>query len=223
MEQSVIISAAGVGKRMGTEVPKQFLLLKGTPIIFHTIRQFLNYNSNAEVIVVLHEDFLDQWEMLCKRHRFAAEVKVAVGGKERFHSIKNGLRLATGKLIAVHDAVRPAVSVNVIAASFESALKHGSGVPVLEVTESLRKISGSNSSATNRADFRLVQTPQCFEASILRKAYEQHYSALFTDDASVVEASGHPIHLVWGNRENIKITTPIDLKIAELFLNQQDQ
>jgi len=219
LKKSVIITAGGIGKRMGTELPKQFLLIKGKPIIFHTIQKFYDVDSEIEIIVVLPETSVPFWETLCQKYLFTLKHKVVVGGEERFHSIQNGLVETTGDIIAVHDAVRPCVSKDVIRKCFVAAEKFGAVIPVLSITESLRKIEGENSNAVNRENFKLVQTPQCFKIGILQKAYRQPYSKLFTDDASVVEADGNKILLVDGNRANIKITTPEDLKLAELFLD----
>jgi 2-C-methyl-D-erythritol 4-phosphate cytidylyltransferase len=216
--KSVIITAGGVGKRMGSDIPKQFLLIGNKPIILHTIERFLKYDSAIELILVVPEEYVHIWEEICQKYLFTTEHKVALGGAERFHSIQNGLALATADLVAVHDAVRPLVDLDVIATCFDAAEKNGAAIPVFSISESVRKIEHDKSFSVNRDDYKLVQTPQCFQASILQHAYEQHYSHLFTDDASVVEADGVKTTLVEGNRENIKITTPHDLKLAELFL-----
>jgi len=218
-KRSVIITAGGIGKRMGTEIPKQFLLLKGKPIILHTIEKFHAFDRSMEIIVVLPDFYIPQWEILCQKFLFTVEHKVVTGGAERFYSIQNGLMETSGDIIAVHDAVRPCVSNEVIGNCFRAAEKFGAAIPVLSITESLRKLDGENSTAVNREDYKIVQTPQCFKTEILQTAYRQTYSKLFTDDASVVEASGQKIQLVQGNRENIKITTPEDLKLAGLFIS----
>lgn len=216
--KTVIISAGGTGKRMGTDLPKQFLEISGKPLIFRTIEKFLQADPEMEIIVVLPEGFSHLWEELCGKHDFHPLHKITTGGTERFHSIRNGLHLATGDLIAVHDAVRPFVQTNVIQACFNAARNYGAAIPVLSIHESVRKVGNSESIAVNRDDYKLVQTPQCFQSEILHKAYQQDFSAAFTDDASVVEANGTAIHLVEGNRENIKITTPWDLKFAEFIV-----
>lgn len=203
---------------MGSEIPKQFLVVGNRPIILHTINQFLSYDENIELILVLPEEFVHLWEEICQKYLFTKNHKVVVGGTERFHSVQNGLAQVTGDLVAVHDAVRPLVDVNVIATCFATAEKTGNAIPVISISESIRKTEHENSFAVNRDDYKLVQTPQCFQTAILQKAYQQHYSHLFTDDASVVESKGGTITLVQGNRENIKITTPYELKLAELFL-----
>jgi len=216
--KSVIITAGGIGKRMGSEIPKQFLVVKNKPVILHTIDQFLAYDPHIEIVVVLPADYVPMWEELCQKYLFITAHKVALGGEERFHSIQNGLREVTGETVAVHDAVRPLVSNEVISNCFETAEKKGTAVPVYAITESVRKIENENSFAVNRDDYKLVQTPQCFNREILLNAYQQRYSQFFSDDASVVESNGVKINLVDGNRENLKITTPHDLKLAELFL-----
>lgn len=215
---SVIITAGGVGKRMGGTIPKQFHLLKGKPVIFHTIEKFYDFDSNIEVVLVLPADHVDFWNRLVEEHGFSIPVKVVHGGAERFHSVKNGLAVVSGDFIAVHDAVRPLVSEEVIADCFKLAEENGAVIPVVSVKESLRKVVTENSQAVDRSQYRIVQTPQVFKAALIQKAYEQKFSGQFTDDASVVEASGEKIYLVDGNPENIKITFPQDLKLAEVLL-----
>jgi len=218
ISRSVIITAGGIGKRMGAEIPKQFLELSGEPILMHTIRKFSNLRDAAEIIVVLPQSQIQTWSDLCLKHNFKIIHTVIEGGKERFHSVKNGLEKATGQLIAVHDAVRPFVAENVIETCFEVAEKKGAAVPVLDLKESLRNIGQNPSIAVPRSDYALVQTPQCFRANLLREAYHNDYQTIFTDDASVVEHAGKLVSLVSGNEENIKITTPMDLKWARFFL-----
>lgn len=216
--ETVIIVAGGKGERMHTDIPKQFIELNSRPILMHTIDVFFQYNSQIEVIVVLPETQIENWIQLCKKHAFEIKHRVVSGGILRFYSVKNGLNVASDNgLIAVHDGVRPLVSVETIAACFNEARISGAAIPVIEPVESIRQIDGENSVAVDRDQYRLVQTPQVFETKILKKAYLQDFSPLFTDDASVVEASGVKISLVQGNRENIKITTPFDLKLAEMM------
>lgn len=216
MKRTVIITAGGTGKRMGGTLPKQFLLLDGEPVLFHTLRRLHAFNADAQLIVSLPEDWIPYWKDL----RCPTIHEVVPGGKERFHSIQNALRSATGDLIAVHDGVRPFPSIQTIQACFDAAEKHGSGVPVIEVKESLREISGDTSKALIRSQYRLVQTPQVFRSEILHKAYAQEFHSGITDDASLVEALGIDITLVPGNDENIKITTPADLVFAEVILRK---
>lgn len=219
MNRSLIITAGGIGKRMGTSTPKQFLTINNRPVLFYTIERFLEFDDNLQIVLVLPEDHLNSWTRLCVDHDFKHHVEIIAGGKERFHSVKNGLRLATGDLIAVHDAVRPFVSINVIAAAFHKAEENGAAVPVVSPSESLRKLKDHTWVAVDRADYALVQTPQVFKKELLVKAYEQGYNPSFTDDASVVESNGSQVYIVEGNDENIKITTPLDFKLAELLAN----
>jgi 2-C-methyl-D-erythritol 4-phosphate cytidylyltransferase len=216
-KRSIIITAGGSGKRMGNQVPKQFLALRGKPIIMLTLQKFQFFDPSIEMIIVLPESHIPTWEGLCQKHLFTRPHKVVAGGAERFHSVKNGLAEATGDIIGIHDAVRPFVSLDVIRNCFETAERCGSAVPVVPVTETLRRMEGEHSMHVDRSDYRVVQTPQCFETAIIRRAYEQEYTDLFTDDASVVEASGSRIYLVEGNRENMKITTPDDLAVAGIM------
>lgn len=216
-EKSIIITAGGVGKRMGADIPKQFLLLKGKPVLMHTIEKFYSYDSAIEIILVLPKNQIDFWKGLCSQHQFKIAHTIVGGGKERFDSVKNGLKYANGALIGVHDAVRPLVAEEVIAATYIAAAKNGASIPITPINESVRELSENGSMAVNRDNYKLVQTPQCFQAHILRSAYETSYQSSFTDDASVVESNGDKIYLVDGNRENIKITTPVDLKIAEIL------
>lgn len=219
-KQTVIIVAGGKGERMNAGIPKQFILLGGRPVLMHTIDLFYSYNNLIDIIVVLPENQTDNWGGLCEKHAFHLRHKIVTGGANRFESVKNGLSLAANdSLIAIHDGVRPLVSTDVIDNCFYAAGLHGAAVPVTDPVESIREISADGTSiAVDRSKYKLIQTPQVFRADILRKAYEQPFSTTFTDDASVVEASGVAIHLIEGNRENIKITTPFDLKLAELLL-----
>ena len=219
---AVIIVAGGKGLRMGTEVPKQFLPVGGKPVLMRTIQAFYDTDSSMEIVLVLPADQHDYWFSLCDKYAFSVPCKVAEGGESRFHSVKNGLAKVGAEcvLVGVHDGVRPFVSRQTIENCYRQAEVYGAVVPVVKVVETVRCLeSGGKTSVTvNRDNYRLVQTPQVFKASLLRKAYEQEFSPLFTDDASVVEALGHPVELVEGNRENIKITTPFDLVVAEAII-----
>lgn len=218
MEKSIIITAGGIGKRMASSIPKQFMNLNGRPILMYTIECFYHYDREVEIILVLPENQIDYWKKLCTDFNFEIKHQIVLGGSERFHSVKNGLAKANGALIAVHDAVRPLVSNEVIESCFDMAGVHGAAIPVIEVVESIRKIEGEESTNVNRSDYKLVQTPQIFQKDILLQAYNQPFVTRFTDDASVVEANGQRIHLISGNEENIKITRPFDLQIASLYL-----
>ncbi len=220
LKKSVIITAGGTGSRMGSTFPKQFMILGDKPLLMHTMASFSMSDILLEIVVTLPEEHIKLWEGLCKRHRFPIEHRTVAGGATRGESVRNGLKIASGELIAVHDGVRPFVDVNVIKACFVSAEKFGSGVPVIPVEQSLRRMIGDKSEVRNRDDFRLVQTPQVFKADILRTAYASKTIESFTDDASLVQSAGFDVHLVEGNRENIKITTPFDLEIASLLVEK---
>lgn len=217
---AVIIVAGGKGLRMGGEIPKQFLPLGGKTILMRTINRFLEFDSSIQVILVLPESQQDYWYSLCEEYRFQQPYVIANGGETRFHSVKNGLAKVSKavELIGVHDGVRPFVSIETIRAAYEEASRSGAAVPVIDVVETIRHLVDESGSVTvPRGDYRLVQTPQVFSSELLLSAYAQPYTDFFTDDASVVERFGHAVRLVAGNRENIKITTPFDLKVAEVL------
>lgn len=216
--QYIIIVAGGKGLRMGSEVPKQFIPVAGKPILMHTIERFYQYDYTMKIILVLPKEQQTYWTNLCKTYHFDLPYQLADGGATRFHSVSNGLALVPDNaqgLVGVHDGVRPFVSNEVISRCYRQARTAGAVIPVTAVVETLRHINGTT---VPRDDYRLVQTPQVFDIQLLKAAYAQPYCNLFTDDASVVEHYGHKITLVEGNRENIKITTPYDLKIAEILI-----
>ena len=219
--RTVIISAGGIGKRMGAQIPKQFLNLNNRPVLFHTIEKFAQFDPEIQIIVVLPANQIDYWKALCSKNNFLIELTIVKGGKERFFSVKNGLTLAKGEVIGVHDAVRPLVSIAVIANCFATAEEKGTAVPVFDISESIRKVDAKGSSTVNRDHYKLVQTPQCFRSEILKSAYALEFSDHFTDDASVVEQNGGVIHLIYGNEANIKITRPIDLRMAETLISDE--
>ncbi|MDR0802145.1 2-C-methyl-D-erythritol 4-phosphate cytidylyltransferase [Fluviicola sp.] len=213
-----IITAGGIGKRMGGATPKQFLLLGGKPILMHTIEHIHHFDTLAELIITLPEDYLKDWERMCGKYTFEITHTVVIGGEERFNSIKNALKKASGEWIAVHDGVRPFVSKEVLTKLVREVKTQWAVIPVVPMKESIRLVEGTHSTAVSRSQYQIVQTPQIFEGKLLKKAYEQKYTHSFTDDASVVESVGVSIHLISGNDENIKITNPIDLKLAEILL-----
>ena len=221
-----IIVAGGKGLRMGTDLPKQFLPIGGRPVLMHTLEVFECAIPDMHLVLVLPKDQQFFWRELCQQHAFSLSHTIADGGETRFHSVLNGLHCIPTfspdqeeeVMVGVHDGVRPFVSQEVIRRSYEAARQYGAAVPVIPVVETVRELTVEGSVTCDRSKFRLVQTPQTFRLSLLRRAYEQPYRPTFTDDASVVEAFGHPITLVEGNRENIKITTPFDLRIAETLV-----
>lgn len=218
--KAVVIVAGGKGLRMGSDIPKQFIPVKGKPVLMRTIERFLEYDAQMQVVLVLPESQMAYWNELCTTYNFDKPYTVAAGGETRFHSVRNGLAKvsADAELIGVHDGVRPFVSVQTIAACYDEAAAKGAVVPVIDIVETVRHIEPSGGSVTvPRSEYQLVQTPQVFGAQLLRSAYSQPYTDFFTDDASVVESFGHEVALVKGNRENIKITTPFDLEIANII------
>lgn len=218
MNKYIIIVAGGKGLRMGGDIPKQFLPVAGKPVLMRTIKAFHAYDESMHIILVLPKSQQAYWKELCSQYGFNLPYELVCGGETRFHSVKNGLTKVVGDgLVGVHDGVRPFVSSEVIARCYEEALQKKAVIPVVRVVETIRELSGEDSVTVPRDCYRLVQTPQVFDAALLRKAYEQPYTDVFTDDASVVEALGESVHLVEGNRENIKITTPFDLKVAEVL------
>lgn len=222
-KHTILVVAGGRGTRMGGPQPKQFLELACRPVLMHTLEAFDRWDASARLIVVLPEDQIDTWKRLCEAHVFGRIHRVVAGGETRFHSVRNGLgAVASNGLIAVHDGVRPLVAPSVIAACFAAAADGGAAVPVVPVVESVREVDADGGSRpVDRTRFRVVQTPQVFRADVLRAAYYLPYDPRFTDDASVVEASGVAVRLVPGNRENIKLTTPMDLLLAEQLMRRE--
>lgn len=221
MTQYVLIVAGGKGIRMGGDIPKQFLPIGGVPVLMRTMDAFYAYNQDIQIILVLPHDQQAFWLDLCRKHHFERPYRIADGGETRFHSVKNGLALVeTPALVGVHDGVRPFVSSDVIRRCYAEASQKHAVVPCVNVVETLRHVQEERSVTVPRDEYRLVQTPQVFDATLLKKAYEQPYSLQFTDDASVVESMGMVVSLIEGNRENIKITTPFDLKIASALLEE---
>lgn len=217
----VIIVAGGKGLRMGTDVPKQFLSVCGKPVLMRTISRFREYDKALGVVLVLPREQQEYWRQLCVEYCFDEHCTVVDGGETRFHSVRNGLGAIPNDahgVVGVHDGVRPFPSVEVIKRCYDAAREAGAVVPAVPVVETLRHVDAAGGSETvPRSDFRLVQTPQAFDIQLLKRAYELPYCDGFTDDASVVEAFGHKVKLVDGNRENIKLTTPFDLRVAEML------
>lgn len=219
MKDYVIIVAGGKGLRMGSDIPKQFLPIGGKPVLMRTIERFREYSKDLSIILVLPKAQQTYWQELCGKYAFAVEYLLADGGETRFHSVQHGLALipddAQG-VVGVHDGVRPFASVDVIRRCYEAALEAKAVIPVVPVVETLRHIPSQKN--VMRSDYCLVQTPQTFDIQLLKAANRQPYRDSFTDDASVVEAYGHEVAMIEGNRENIKLTTPFDLKIAEVLI-----
>jgi len=222
MKNSVIVVAGGTGTRMGSEIPKQFLLLNDYPVLMRAISCFTAYDETMTVILVLPESQIGYWDELCKIHEFSLVHQVVKGGETRFHSVQNGLNvLPDADLVAIHDGVRPLVSRITIENCFNIAAKNGSAIPVLPVDETLRIGSPEESKTVDRRLYYTVQTPQVFRLAILKEAYTQDWIPEFTDDASVIEKKGYHVTMVPGNRENLKITHPDDLSFASACLNKK--
>jgi 2-C-methyl-D-erythritol 4-phosphate cytidylyltransferase len=213
-----LIVAGGKGTRMGNDIPKQFLEIKGTPIIVHTVNAFRRYSTDIRIIVVLPATEMSTWQKLVSRYSMTA-IQAQTGGETRFQSVKRGLEMIREEgLVAIHDGVRPLVSEDIIAASFRLAAVHGSAVASVRLRESIRTIDQHGTRAVDRSQYRLIQTPQTFRTSLIKKAYELPEEPVLTDDASVAERSGHKISLFEGSYRNIKITSPEDLAIAQALM-----
>jgi 2-C-methyl-D-erythritol 4-phosphate cytidylyltransferase len=221
MQKTVIIVAGGLGLRMNSELPKQFLPINDLPLIFHTIRTFHTYDNNLRFLIALHPNYFKLFLSLVEKHTPGIRYELTQGGDTRFQTVKTALQQVTDEeIVAVHDAVRPFVSHPVIRECFSIAEQKGNAIPVVGVIDSLRVADQKGNRPVNRSEMRIVQTPQVFQSKILRAAYQQNYHPSFTDDATVLETLGISINLVEGNSENIKITTPDDLLFAEYRLNQ---
>lgn len=219
MDLYVVIVAGGSGKRMGSETPKQFLELAGRPVLMHTIERFKLFSDSIEIITVLPENQLRYWYNIQKKHSFSVLHTLVKGGSNRFISVRNGLEFVKSPgIVAIHDGVRPFVSLDTIRRCFETAERLGNAVPTVSPTESLRILTEQGSLPISRFNVKQIQTPQVFDAALIKKAYLQDYIHDFTDDATVLEKTGEKINLIEGNRENIKITNPEDLIISGALL-----
>jgi 2-C-methyl-D-erythritol 4-phosphate cytidylyltransferase len=219
MDLFAVIVAGGSGKRMGAEIPKQFLELAGRPVLMHTIERFKSFSDAIEIITVLPENQLRYWIELQKKYFFTVPHTLVKGGSARFFSVRNGLNFVNiPGLVAIHDGVRPFVSIDTIKRCFDTAEKLGNAIPAISPADSLRILTDQGSLPVNRLHVKQIQTPQVFNAALIKKAYLQEYKPEFTDDATVLEKSGEKINLVEGNRENIKITNPEDLLISTALL-----
>ena len=221
-KKALLITAGGKGIRMQSELPKQFMIINRKPILIHVITPFLQYAPDIEIVLVLPGNQIDLWKSLCKKHNFFHNHRLVSGGPTRFHSVKNGLKhISDNCIVAIHDGVRPLVSLNTIAKVFNYAEKFGNAVPVLDINESVRITEGAISKKQDRNKIKIVQTPQCFVSQKIKEAYNQNYRDDFTDDATVLESIGERIFLVEGNPENIKITQKQDMILAEALLKHQ--
>jgi 2-C-methyl-D-erythritol 4-phosphate cytidylyltransferase len=224
MDTYIILVAGGKGLRMESGQPKQFMLLGEKPVVMHTFEAFSMFYGKAKFLLVLPGIEIGQWKHLCVQYGFDVEHQIVEGGPTRYHSVKNALLSVPNRsLVCIHDAVRPLVSAKTIQACFRTAAIHGNAIPVVNISQSLRQVENGMSKAVDREKFRLVQTPQVFQSELLKKAYMQVYQERFIDDAAVVESSGELIHVVTGNRENIKITWPEDLAYAAYLMGVKEK
>jgi 2-C-methyl-D-erythritol 4-phosphate cytidylyltransferase len=222
LEQISIIVAGGSGKRMNSDIPKQFLLLNGEPVLMRTIRAFHNYNPEMKLIIALPEEHTTYWEKLCAKCSFDIPHQLVNGGDTRHQTVKNAMvNLKPGSLVAIHDGVRPLVSIALIRSCFDTAAALGNAIPVTELSESIRQLKGEKNIAADRSLYRLVQTPQVFQSDQLIDAFSQNKKSGFTDEASLVESAGYRIHLISGIIENIKITTALDMYFASSILENR--
>jgi 2-C-methyl-D-erythritol 4-phosphate cytidylyltransferase len=216
--ETALIVAGGKGTRIKSVLPKQFIELNGKPVLLHTLEAFIRYSPPIRIVLVLPEDDFEIWRSICEKFEFNYPVTLQKGGETRFQSVKNGLQNITEGLVAIHDGVRPLVSEDIIGASFRLAAIHKCAIAAVRLKESIRMTDQDNTKAVDRSRFRLIQTPQTFDVSLIKKAYEQKEEISFTDDASVAERAGNIISLFEGSYENIKITTQEDLIVAKALI-----
>jgi len=219
MKKTAIIVAGGTGQRMGTALPKQFLAIEGKSILLHTIDQFISAFSDINFVIVLPADYIHEGENLIAASGLSQSFQFVAGGDTRFQSVKNGLAQADpASIVFVHDAVRCLLTPDLIQRCYQQAVEKGSAIPAVSSTDTVRITEGTKHHVVDRANVMMIQTPQTFNAAILKKAFEQVYQPSFTDEANVLEASGKEVYLIEGEHENIKITRPLDLAIAEYIL-----
>jgi 2-C-methyl-D-erythritol 4-phosphate cytidylyltransferase len=222
-QEYALIVAGGKGTRMQHATSKQFIEIKGLPVLMHTLLAFYRYSPDIPVVLVLPEDEIQTWGQLCEKYNFHKPLIVQPGGNTRFQSVKNGLRKIDGDgLVAIHDGVRPMVSTAIIKASFEQSARHGAAIASVPLKESIRQIEAGSSHALDRSHYHLIQTPQTFDVALIQASYQHPEYPHLTDDASVAENAGHPITLFEGSYENIKITTEEDLVIVEALMNRRE-
>lgn len=219
MKKFAIIVAGGTGTRMNSGTPKQFLPLSGKPMLIYSIEAFYHASPDISIVLALPDGHFNSWQKLCEQHNFTLPHQLIAGGETRFHSVQNALSVINDDgFVAIHDGARPLVSGSLIRTLFLTAGQFGNCIPVIPLNESVRLLSGDTNCTVNRADYRLVQTPQVFHIATIKKAYEQDYQECFTDDAMVAESIGETIHLIDGDPVNMKITHPCDLAAAEAML-----
>lgn len=222
LKRYALVVAGGSGSRMNSQLPKQFLPILGQPVLMHTLACFYRFDPNIEIVLVLPEALFDEWRKLCSEYSYEIPHRLVAGGQVRFNSVKNGLSAIGGEgIVAIHDGVRPLVSPATLDLCFAVAAEKGNATPALPLIESIRQVDKEQNRVIDRSGLVGIQTPQTFLLSQIKMAYEQPFDPDYTDDTMVLERLGYPINLVEGNRENIKITYPTDLLIAETLLRQK--
>jgi 2-C-methyl-D-erythritol 4-phosphate cytidylyltransferase len=222
MKKSAIIVAGGTGQRMGASLPKQFLAIEGKSILLHTVSQFIAAFSDINFVIVLPADYIQEGQDLIISSGLTQQFQFVVGGDTRFQSVKNGLaQIDSNAIVFVHDAVRCLLTPALIQRCYNQAKDKGSAIPAVSSTDTIRILEGEKHHLVNRENVLMIQTPQTFNAAILKKAFDQAYEPAFTDEANVLEASGTEVFLIEGEYENIKITRPLDLAIANFILSKR--
>ncbi len=220
MKKYAVIVAGGTGTRMNSTIPKQFMLLKGKPVLYYTLRAFLDSYKDMQVILVLPDEHMDAGQEIIDAYFDQSRIAVTTGGPTRFHSVQNGLKLVTEEsIVFVHDAVRCMLTTDLIVRCHNTALEFGSAIPVIDAKDSVRLVTEYGNESLERSTVKLVQTPQAFHSKVLLPAYQIDYKDRFTDEATVVEAFGMTVKLVQGEENNLKITRPLDLILADQFLS----
>jgi 2-C-methyl-D-erythritol 4-phosphate cytidylyltransferase len=221
LQKLALIVAGGRGKRLGTQLPKQFVEVHHKPLLYYSLSAFRQYDNEIPLILVLPKEYFSQWKKLTEKYNLSFNPQLVKGGDSRFQSVKNGLdTLPDEGLVAVHDAARPLVSPDLIARGFKAAQQQGSSVPVVPVKSSLRKVTRQGSQSVVRGQYKIVQTPQTFKLDILKAAYRQKENSNFTDEATVIESNGGKVSLIEGENANIKVTYPLDLDIVKAYLDE---
>ncbi len=224
MKKYAVIVAGGKGVRMGSAVPKQFLPLNGQPILYHTIKAFADAYADIQLVLVLPQDQLSYAQMVLQSFPERIDITIVAGGETRYHSVQNGLKVVDREsIVFVHDGVRPLVTPQLIQRCYEMALERGSAIPSIPVTDSMRILEDDDSRPVDREQMRIIQTPQTFRGEVILPAFELEWQSSFTDEATVVEAYGDVVHLVEGERSNIKVTTPEDMIVAEALLKARSE
>ncbi len=221
MKKFAVIVAGGSGLRMGADLPKQFMLLNGKPVLWYTLTTFISVYNDLQIILVLPEQYIETGNSIIKTIADSKRIAIVAGGDTRFQSVKNGLKLVDkDAVVFVHDGVRCMVTTDLIKRCYEATLQKGNAIPAILATDSIRIENEKGNASVDRNKVRLIQTPQTFLATVLLPAFEQPYNISFTDEASVAEQSGCVINLIEGEKTNIKITHPVDVLIAEHYLQQ---